>query len=122
MSVKENAATLDLKKGRNLLVFQIHHTEGQGGVIAGIYGPASIVINDDVDRILGFSSAIAATASTIPSPSAEKQFKAKDGQVLPPDGGVGAIDRQRPGTAKKSSRAPPAPIVLNATRLVTKAR
>jgi len=81
LSMKENAATLDLKKGRNLLVLQIHHTSGQGGVMAGIYGPFSIVISDEV-AASDFSSAMPA-ASTIPSPSAERQFKSKDGKVLP---------------------------------------
>lgn len=82
----ERRATLNLKKGKNILLMKVRHGEGNGVVMASIYGPSAVVVTNELPEPQPAPAVAAQIVSGTPSVPIDehKQFKTKDGQVLPP--------------------------------------
>ncbi|HEX4792893.1 MAG TPA: PVC-type heme-binding CxxCH protein, partial [Humisphaera sp.] len=85
----EIAAKLDLRKGKNVLMLKVSHQTGRGTVNASIYAPSAVVVTDDVVDATA-TAAVAAPAPITPT-APEKQFKTKDGQILPSMGDLAKL-------------------------------
>jgi putative membrane-bound dehydrogenase-like protein len=79
-------AHLSLKKGKNLLLMKISHADGRGVVTASIYGPSAIIVSNDLPVPDSAQAAALPSASDVAPASIDphKQFKTRDGSILPP--------------------------------------
>ena len=89
VTAADDVVPVELHKGKNLLLCKLHQDDGPSGICVSVAAKERVAVTNDVSDgpSTGSTKADANVGYQLPATvDAQKQFKTKDGQTLPPIG------------------------------------